>query len=216
MHGSLSLRVRAAVIAHSLALAVLSVGCAGAGVPDPKAAARAYADAAVRGDDEALYGMLSAEGKKRYSRAEVRALVKDEKAELVEVARQVRAPAARFKTEATVKYGDGEEASLTVEDGRYRVSAAAALPAEARSPAQALDQLRRVLARRSYAGLIRVLSPRTRAAIEEDLRSLVEGLEEPEGLDVDVTGDTAVVTVPGGHLVRLRREGGIWHVEDFD
>ena len=53
-------------------------------------------------------------------------------------------------------------------------------------------------------------------ALEDDMRSLVEGLEEPDGLDVEVTGDSAIVNVPGGHLVRLRREGGVWHVEDFD
>lgn len=143
-------------------------------------------------------------------------MVTDQKSELVDQAKQLGDPSVRLKTEATVRYGDGEQAALTVEEGEYRLSAADALPAEARSPAQALDQLRRVLARRSYAGLIRVLSPRTRAAIEEDLRSLVEGLEEPEGLDVEITGDSAVVMVPGGHIVRLRREGGIWHVEDFD
>jgi len=25
-----------------------------------------------------------------------------------------------------------------------------------------------------------------------------------------------VVTVPGGHEVKLKREGGVWRVEDFD
>lgn len=185
-------------------------------MPDPKDALAAYAAAAARGDDEALYEMLSEQGKKRYTAAEVKAMVADEKAELAEQAKQIGSPGVRTKTEATVRYGDGEQAALTVEDGEYRLSAADALPAEARTPSQALDQLRRVLARRSYAGLIRVLSPRTRAALEEDLRSLVEGLEEPEGLDIEVTGDTAIVIVPGGHLVRLRREGGVWHVEDFD
>lgn len=203
-------------LAPGIALITLGLGCAGANVPDPKDAAAAYAQAAARGDAEALYEMLSEQGKKRYTLAEVRAMVSEEKHELADQAKQLDAAGVRFKTEATVKYGDGEEAALAVEDGEYRLSAADALPAEARSPVQALHQLRRVLARRSYAGLIRVLSPRTRAALEEDMRSLVEGLEEPDGLDVEVTGDTAVVNVPGGHLVRLRREGGVWHVEDFD
>lgn len=121
-----------------------------------------------------------------------------------------------MKTEATLRYGDGEHAALMVEEGEFRLGAADALPAAARTPVQALEQLRRVIARRSYAGLIRVLSPATRAAMEEDLRSLVEGLEEPAGLDVDVSGDAAVVFVPGGHVVRLKREAGVWHVEDFE
>jgi hypothetical protein len=190
-------------------------GCGSASIPEPREAAMAYADAAAKGDADALYEMLSDKGKKVRTREEVRALVADQRTELSDQAKQVRGDDARIKTEATVRYGDGEEAALALEEGAFRVSAADALPAEARTPVQALDQLRRVLARRSYAGLIRVLSPRTRAALEADLRSLVEGLEEPSGLDVDVTGDTAIVVVPGGHLVRLRREGGAWHVEDF-
>lgn len=202
-------------LASAVALATVA-GCAGANVPDPKDAAMAYADAAKRGDADALYEMLSEEGKKRYTPKEVKAMVAEAKVELADQAKQLAAPGVRFKTEATVRYGDGEQAALAVEDGEYRLSAADALPAEARSPVQALGQLRRVLARRSYAGLIRVLSPRTRAAIEEDLRSLVEGLESPDGLDIEVTGDSATVSVPGGHMVRLRRENGIWHIEDFD
>jgi hypothetical protein len=63
---------------------------------------------------------------------------------------------------------------------------------------------------------MRVVSPATRAAIEADLRSLVTGLEKPETLPVQVLGDSAQVTVPGGHHVRLKREGGIWRVDDFD
>jgi len=212
----LSRPLRLAMTVAGFVLCGAVTGCSGANVPDPKRAVAEYAEAARRGDAEALYGMLSEQGKKRYTSEEVRAMVAEEKAELADQAKQLSSAGVRFKTEATVKYGDGEHAALSVEAGEYRLSAADALPAEAKSPAQALEQLRRVLARRSYAGLIRVLSPRTRAAMEEDLRSLVEGLEEPEGLDVDITGDSAVVSVPGGHLVRLRREGGIWHVEDFD
>ncbi|MEI7893088.1 MAG: hypothetical protein WCI05_08350, partial [Myxococcales bacterium] len=69
---------------------------------------------------------------------------------------------------------------------------------------------------RSYAGLLRVLTPATRTAIEQDLRSLVEGLERSETLSVQVSGETATVVVPGGHHVRLRRDGAIWRVETFD
>ena len=63
---------------------------------------------------------------------------------------------------------------------------------------------------------MRVLSPRTRAMIEQDLRSLVDGLDDPETLPVHVTGDSASVAIPGGHHVRLKRDGGVWRVDDFD
>jgi hypothetical protein len=35
-------------------------------------------------------------------------------------------------------------------------------------------------------------------------------------LDVKVSGDNAVVDVPGGHQVKLRRQGGVWQILDFD
>ncbi|AKT39198.1 uncharacterized protein CMC5_033470 [Chondromyces crocatus] len=178
----------------------------------------AYAAAAAKGDADAIYAMLSEKGQRSLSREEVRRLVQEERAELGDQARSLGAPAVVVKTKAQVRYPDGEIATLDYDPATraFQISGADALPAGARTPAQALEQLRRVLARRSYAGLLRVLTPATRSAIESDLRSLVEGLTQPEGLVVDVAGDSATVQVPGGHGVKLRREGGVWLVEDFD
>ncbi len=210
-------RHRAPAALYAALCCAYVAGCGGASQGDPRAVALAYADAAERGDTEALHDMLRESSKQRIVLEELRAKVAEQREELAERARAVRDPATRIETEARVRFGDGEHARLRLEDGSYRITAAAALPAAARTPADALEQLRRVLARRSYAGLVRVLSPRTRAAIEADLRSLVEGLEDPEGLEViEVTSDTAVVLVPGGHRVALRREGSTWHVDDFD
>lgn len=205
-----------------LCFAALSVlfcaACGSSQLPPPEDALLAYARAAEQGDAEAIYGMLSEKGQRSLSREEVRDIVSSERKELAEQAKALNTPdtISRLKTRARVRWPDGEDATLTLEDGEFRISAAAALPARARTPEQALSQLRRVLARRSYAGLMRVLTPATRSAIESDLRSLVEGLEHPEGLEVQVTGDSAVVQVPGGHEVKLKREGGVWMVDDFD
>jgi hypothetical protein len=73
-----------------------------------------------------------------------------------------------------------------------------------------------VLARRSYDGLLRVLSTATRSSIEGDVRDLVQGLSDPDALLVRVTGDEARVPVPGGHTVILKREAGVWRVQNFD
>jgi hypothetical protein len=194
----------------------LSLGCASTGVPDPHAAARAYADAALVGDAEALYAMMTSSSRQTRRKDEARKIVVDERDELAEEGRELRGPGVRVEATARLRYADGEEAALELSDGRYWVTAAGALPGGARTPEEALDQLRRVLARRSYSALMRVLSPATRAAVEGDLRALVNGLNEPWTLPVQVNGDTAVVPVPGGHQVKLKREGGVWRVEDFD
>jgi hypothetical protein len=206
----------ALVLAATLSLPCLAA-CGASRVPDPKAAVSAYAEAATRGDADAIYEMMSDKGRRALTRDEVRKIVADEKAELADQGKAVTAPGVVVKSSARVRFADGEDATLVVDDdGAFRIATADALPAGARSPEQALEQLRRVLARRSYAGLMRVLSPATRSAIESDLRSLVVGLEHPEGLEVTVAGDTATVQIPGGHEVKLRREAGVWHVEDFD
>jgi hypothetical protein len=201
----------------ALTWVVPALGCGAGHLPDPKGAVSAYAEAAARGDADAIYEMMSDKGRRALSREEVRKIVADEKDELVDQSKAVTAQGVVVKSRARVRFADGEDATLVVdEQGAFRIATADALPAGARTPEQALEQLRRVLARRSYAGLMRVLSPATRSAIESDLRSLVIGLEHPEGLEVNVAGDAATVQIPGGHEVKLRREAGVWHVEDFD
>jgi hypothetical protein len=202
-----------------LSLALVTVGaagCAGPRVPDPKLAAAAYAEAAQRGDADALYAMMTTDAQRGRSIDDVRAAVKDERAELGEQGKALDAKEVRVEATARLRFADGEEAALDLRAGTFAVTAAGALPGGGRTPEEALEQLRRVLARRSYAGLMRVLSPATRAAIEKDLRGLVDGLDRPETLPVTVTGDAASIAVPGGHRVRLRRENGVWRVEDFD
>jgi hypothetical protein len=190
--------------------------CASTGVPDPQSAANAYAAAAARGDGDALYAMMTASSKQARSKEDLKKMISDERGELAEQAKALQGPDVRVEATARLRYADGEEAALELRDGHYWISAAGALPGGARTPEDALEQLRRVLARRSYAGLMRVLSAATRAAIENDLRALVDGLNDPGTLQVQLNGDVATVSVPGGHQVRLKREGGIWRVEDFD
>jgi hypothetical protein len=204
--------MRLAVVAAFLTL----TACSAQDVPDPRTAANAYAAAAARGDADAIYGMMTTSAQKERTKDDVRKIVEAERGELAEQGRALQSKDARVEATARLKFEDGEEAALDLKDGRFYVTSAGALPGGARTPEQALDQLRRVVARRSYAGLMRVLSPATRAAMEQDLRTLVEGLERPETLQVQVTGDNATVNVPGGHHVRLKRDGGVWRVDDFD
>jgi hypothetical protein len=198
------------------ALFVCLASCGSSAVPDPRLAARAYADAAARGDANGLYSMLSAPSKAARSKDDTMKMLAEERGELADQGKELAGPDVRVEATARLRYADGEEAALELRQGRYWVTASGALPGGGRTPEEALEELRRVLARRSYAGLMRVLSPATRAAVENDLRSLVDGLSEPDTLPVKVNGETAVVGIPGGHQVKLKREGGVWRVEDFD
>ena len=203
-------------LALTTAAALLASACASSTLPDPREAASAYAAAAQAGNADAIYAMMTTRSQKERSRDEVRKVVEGEKSELAEQGKAVGAGDARVEATARLRFDDGEEAALELKEGRYWVTASGAVPGGGRTPEEALDQLRRVVARRNYAGLMRVLSPATRAMIEQDLRTLTTGLDKPDTLQVKVTGDAALVTVPGGHVVRLKREGGIWRVDYFD
>jgi hypothetical protein len=209
-------RARLASWTLGVAAAFVAAGCASTRVPDPKAAARRYADAAIRGDADTLYAMMTTSSQRSMAKGDLQKLVSDEKGELADQGRALQQPEVRIEATARLRYADGEEAALELRDGRYQVTAAGALPGGGRTPEETLEQLRRVLARRSYPGLLRLLSPAARTAVENDLRTLVDGLNAPETLRVQTTGDAAVVPVPGGHQVKLKREGGIWRVDDFD
>src|ERR1700734_2334245 len=161
------------------ALGLLGAACAPRSLPDPKDAAAAFGHAALKGDFDAIYAMMTEGARKARSREDVRAIVGDEHEELAEEGRLLSAKDARVEATARLRFADGEEAALDLKKGRFYITSAGALPGGARTPEEALDQLRRVLARRSYAGLMRVLTPATRSAIEQDLRGLVTGLERP-------------------------------------
>jgi hypothetical protein len=197
-------------------LAGLAVGCAAARMPDPKLTAARYAEAARAGDSERIYALLSGQAQRDFGRQGTRQLVEQSKAELARQGALLLQPGARVEALAEIRFEDGESALLELEDGAFRLSSLGTVPSLARSPAEALGDFRRALARRSYPALLGVLSLETRSALEGDLRSLVEGLENPETLEVKISGDNAVVVVPGGHQVKLRREAGVWRIQDFD
>jgi hypothetical protein len=207
---------RSATTGLWVVLALSWLGCARPVLPDARAAAARWSEAAERGDADAMYEMLTEDARRTYGKDGTKQLVLANKKEIAGDARALASDNTEVEATATVRFADGEQAVLEVEEGTFKVGSAGALPSGARTPAQALSELRQALARRSYAGMMRVLSSDTKNAVENDLRSLVTGLEQPETLDVKVTGDTAEVQIPGGHSVRLKREGGVWRIEDFD
>lgn len=200
-----------------LILAALGLaGCASQRVPDPKVTARAYASAALRGDADAVYALLTPEGQRALGLAGTKQLVQESRSEITRTARAVQGEDARVEASAETRFADGESATLVLEDGRFLVDAASLLPSRPRTPSEALSGLRRALARRSYPALMAALASDSQSAVEADISALVTGLEHPETLDIQLNGDSAEVELPSGHVVKLKREGGVWRVLDFD
>ncbi len=182
----------------------------------PQSAAQRYAQAVKRAMLQAIYAMLTKSSQRRYGLAGTQALVAGSARELRAQASALAGPGVEVQATAELRFADGESVVLVLDEGRFRVGSAGTLPAQGSTVPEALAALRRALSERSYSALLRLLSAQTRAAIERDLGSLVEGLEHPESLELEEDGDAASVSVPGGHIIKLRREGGVWRVEDFD
>lgn len=192
------------------------LGCSRPAVPDPKVAALEFARAAQAGDHAAVYALMTEQSKMQYGPTQTKALVEDAKGELKRTGTALEQGPLAVQARAEIRYSDGEQAVLELEEGHFRVAELGTLPSGAVTPAQALSELRVALARRSYPALMRVMTSSSRGTMENNTRSLVNGLEEPETLDIDVEGDRAEVELPDGHTVRLKREEGVWKVEDFD
>lgn len=190
--------------------------CSRPAVPDPRAAALEFARAAETGDDQAIYALLTDRSRRELGPAGTKALVADAKGELKHKADSLKQGPLSVEARAEIRFSDGELALLELESGHFKVSEVGTLPSGAVTPAQALDELRVALARRSYPALMRVMTSTTRGTLENNTQALVEGLEEPETLDITVEGDRASVDLPDGHTVKLKREEGLWKVDDFD
>jgi hypothetical protein len=169
-----------------------------------------------RNDAKAVHALLDADARAAVSVEEVRAWLEESRPALQARARAWNAASSRVVTRARVRYPDGESAELTLEDGRFKVDSAAALPATAHTPEQALVQLRRALAARSYPALSRVLTQQSASALEQQLSGLVQSLERPEALAIEIEGNRATLLTVTGHRVELELQDGVWKVRDFE
>ncbi|MBN1608834.1 MAG: hypothetical protein JW940_19565 [Polyangiaceae bacterium] len=209
----------ASALARGMAAALCGgtlVGCAREqSLPDPDPVVRRFAAAARRGDGDAIYAMLSADAQREYGRDGVRVLVAQSALELAREGEALEKGPRTIDQVARLRLSHGEIVVLTLEGDAFKVSSAGVLPARARTPPEALAELRDALSQRSYAALIRVLSGDTGSTLDGELNGLIRGLEHPDMLEPRISGDRAEVSVPGGHWVKLRREDGVWRVEDF-
>ena len=204
---------------HAVFLATIAFlagqGCGGAQTPDPSAALARYRAAAETGDAEALYGLLSRDAQRRYNREEIAAFISADGVELQERSKAFANAGVFAEIRAEVRLANGQVAALRLEDGRYRVSSAQALPTVSASPVQALSRLRAAIQDRDYRALLRLLSSEARTAAEQERAILLDDLGQPSSLSIEVDGDRARVTLPSGREISLKREDGSWRFDDL-
>lgn len=196
---------------------VLTAACVSTqSIPDPRGAAEAWADAAERGDADALHGMLTKRSAATISKADVAATVSSAKAELKDQAKEIR-DAKEIVAVAVLRWDDGTEASLVLEKGQFRVKSAVLMPGGGSRPEETIAGFRDALHRRSYPALLRMLSPALRAAVEAQLKGLENAIGDPEKLPIPPdAGDEIEIKLENGHKLRLKRIDKTWYIDNFE
>src|SRR5579883_2568184 len=118
--------MRALSIATALLAASLAAGCTTQKPPeDPQSILRSYARALEEGRADDAYRMLSDEARRGISLEAFRRMVKDNPDEVREIGKALERPTAAPVVTATVTSPSGQELHLVLENGRWKVEAAA-------------------------------------------------------------------------------------------
>jgi hypothetical protein len=192
---------------------LLEITACGHGAPPPAdATLDAVRRAMMEGDAEALFALSTSETKAVHGLDGVTDLVAEGRDELRQTAHALEKVAVQM--EVTLRFEDGDPVALVVEDGAYRLHGAMLGGASLGSPEDAVLALRAALERRSLQGVLRVLTTERRRAILTEMDALSESARDPLDYDVKITGDKAVVRLPGRTMIFLERESDEWRIVD--
>ena len=217
---------------YSLAfVAVLAVsGCRSATLQQgPSDALRAYARALDEGRADDAYKLLSSEAKHSISVDAFRRMVKENAAEMKDIAHALARPASDPLVTATVVSPKGEKLQLVYEDGRWRLDGSLNLYGQS-TPQQSVEAFLRAFERKRYDVMIRFVPDAHMEGLDADkLRAAWEGSQKDEMARITAAlraalptaqfeeiGDRATMAYGSGGTVQLVREHGMWKIEDFD
>jgi hypothetical protein len=211
------------------AAAALSMACASQRANDPASVLHAYARALDEGRADDAYRYLSDEARRGISLEAFRRMVKDDPDGVKEIARALERPTAAPVVTATVTSPSGQELSLVLEDGKWRVDASTIDLYAQDTPRHAVQGFIRAVEHKRYDIVMRYVPDEHKEGLDAaKLQSAWEGHEKQEieqvlaGLKqslpsstIEETGERA--TMPyGAGAMQLVREHGLWKIENFD
>lgn len=220
-------RVPARIVLALLAVLALA-GC-------PPAAARpqdvlgGYARALSAGRHDEAYRLMSEEFRRQVTLAEFRRAMRDNPAEVRETVGALSRASDEATITARVRYGMGDELSLVIERGAWRIDSPVLDFYGQRTPRDALRSFVRAMEYRRYEVILRFVPAEYRRTMTvQQIRAMFEGeqqtrtiallnnlrahLDEP----IEVTGDRASMQYAEGYTVLFVREDGLWRIEDPD
>lgn len=189
-------------------------GCASPRVPDPEEAVRAYQLALEERNADALYELLTLDARAQTTLEEVRRLLESQQGELVEQSRRLNDDDALVRQRGVLFLSDGQRVELTIEEGQFRLSSGAGLPSAATDPFDAVREFRAAMLARDFARVRGALSERASQRFDGFFSSLEATLVDAEWGVLEVRGERAELSLPNGRSVQLRKEKGLWKVEE--
>jgi hypothetical protein len=204
------------------ALVATLLGCGGAPAArptePPRETLRAYAEALARGDVHAAYALEAETAHRGRDVAAHAERLEDARAELAEVGRAIAAATdAALRAHARIPLESGEVVVLARDpDGAWRFEGGTLGAPALAAPPDALAALRSALVRRDLRAIEELLARATRATWEDEVRRVIEALEDPDALRVVVNGERATATTPDGGTIELVREAEEWRIVDID
>jgi hypothetical protein len=216
----------------ALSFALLGTGCGGAtAAQSPDDVVAAFARALRTGRATDAWALMSADYRRRVSEAEFARHLAENPAEAREAADALARPDGRATQRAELTLADGDRVVLVRDDGDWRIATNLADFYDQSTPRAALRSFVRAMERERYDVVLRFVPDADREGMTEArMREAfsVEGRDETArllaalraGLDapVEEVGDHATLRYgeDGRRVARLRREDGLWKIEDPD
>ena len=216
-------------VAIALVISAVLGACGGSSAEDPQSVLRSYARALEEGRADDAYRMLSDDARRGISPEAFRRMVKDDPEEVREIGKSLQRPTTPAVVTATVTSTGGQELTLVLEHGRWRVDTSAIDLYAQDTPRHAVQGFVRALERRRYDVILRYVPDAHKEGLDvAKLRDAWEGPDKDEmaqvlaalkqtlpNASIEETGERATLAYGAGTM-QLVRERGLWKIEDFD
>jgi hypothetical protein len=222
---------------------LILVGCGGGAIDRmPSDTLRAYASAIEEGRTDEAYALLSRDARRQVPIEAFRRSIAAGRDEALELARAIERPAVPAAITASLALPNGDRLDLVLEDGQWRVTAAAVDWYSQATPRRAAETFLRALEKKRWDVLIRLVPDVEREGVpvgSEDERAapaltpekLKEAWEGPQAQEmalvakalraalptavIEEQGDVASLAYGPGATVSFVRENGLWKIRDF-
>src|SRR5260221_7716087 len=174
----------------------IAIGCGATNASNPRSVLDAYAAALQDGRADDAYRMLSEDARRGITLEAFRTLVKQNKAEALDLGKSLSRPTDDPYVTATVPLSSGDTITLVLEDGRWRIDASALDFYSQATPRQAVVGFIRAFSRKRWDVLLKYVPDAHKEGLTEDRLKAAWGEGKPEGKRVEEVVEAVRQSLP--------------------